>query len=163
MVSFFKAIFSERPRCSDNYREISPRTDFWPHNDPIWSCILDSTLWQVLDSRILCQRNLDYGFRELNSGFTKPWIPDLQSSGFRIPQAEISRILDSSSNVSWIPESGLPYMGRDSSCMQAVAIALIVRTVPLSHQRWFHMTDAIAGTLLKTNWKSRQSGQSLLL
>ena len=107
-----------------------PRTDFWPHNDPIWSCILDSTLWQVLDSRILCQRNLDYGFLELNSGFTKPWIPDLQSSGFRIPLAEISRILDSSSNVSWIPESGLPYMGRDSSCMQAVAIALIVRTVP---------------------------------
>lgn len=58
------------------------------------------------------------------------WIPDLQSSGFRTPLAEMSRILDSSSNVSWIPESGLAYMGRDSSCMQAVAIGLIVRTVP---------------------------------
>jgi len=49
---------------------------------------------------IFCQWNLDYGFLEMNSGFTKPWIPDLQSSGFRIPQAEISRILDSSNNVS---------------------------------------------------------------
>ena len=37
---------------------------------------------------------LDSGFHELDSGF--------QSPGFRIPQAKIA----------WIPDSGLPYMGR---------------------------------------------------
>ena len=38
---------------------------------------------------------LDSGFHELDSGF--------QSRGFRIPQAKIV----------WIPDSGLPYMGRN--------------------------------------------------
>ena len=46
--------------------------------------------------RILCQ--WDSGFLELYSGF--------QSPGFWIPQAKIS----------WIRESGIPYMGRKSSC-----------------------------------------------
>ena len=58
--------------------------------------------FQVMDSA-LCHLNLDSesqswegfrGFLELLSGF--------QSPGSRIPQAKIS----------WIPESGLPYMGR---------------------------------------------------
>ena len=46
--------------------------------------------------RILCQ--WDSGFLELYSGF--------QSPRFWIPQAKIS----------WIRESGIPYMGRKSSC-----------------------------------------------
>ena len=49
-----------------------------------------------LGFRILCQR--DSGFLEVYSGF--------QSPGFWIPQAKIS----------WIRESGIPYMGRKSSC-----------------------------------------------
>ena len=40
---------------------------------------------------------LDSGFHELDSGF--------QSRGFRIPQSKIA----------WIPDSGLPYMGRDQA------------------------------------------------
>ena len=40
---------------------------------------------------------LDSGFHKLNSGF--------QRCGFHIPQAKIA----------WIPDSGLPYMGRDQA------------------------------------------------
>ena len=51
-----------------------------------------------------------------DSGLHKQKCP-----GFWIPQATF---------LGFSPESGLAYMGRDSSCMQAVAIGLIARTVP---------------------------------
>ena len=51
---------------------------------------------QSIGFRILCQ--WDFGFLEMYSGF--------QSPGFCIPQAKIS----------WIRESGIPYMGRKNSC-----------------------------------------------
>jgi len=44
---------------------------------------------------------LDSGFQWLDSGFHK-LDSGFQSRGFRIPQAKIA----------WIPDSGLPYMGR---------------------------------------------------
>ena len=119
MVSFFKAIFNGRPRCSDSYREICPRI-----------MIRSGLVFRIprcgfrvpgqLDSR--CQWNLDYGFLQLNSGFTKFGIPD--SISRNVPDSGFlkQRFLDSRIRIS--------LHGGDSSCMQAVAIGLIFRTVP---------------------------------
>ena len=56
----------------------------------------------VLDSGF---RAVDFGFKVLDSGFLELYS-GFQSPGFWIPEAKIS----------WIRESGIPYMGRKSSC-----------------------------------------------
>ena len=62
--------------------------------------------FQVLDSGY--QLSVDSRFLELYSRF--------QSPRFLILQAKISRIPDFASKKSWIPECGLPYLGRISYC-----------------------------------------------
>lgn len=106
-----------------------------------------------LDSR--CQWNLDYGFLQLNSGFTKFEVPDYISRN--VPNSGFlkQRFLDSRIRISLHGARLQLYAGGCDRPNRPYS--------PLSHYRWFHMTDAIAGTLLKTNWKSRQSGQSLFL
>ena len=100
-----------------------------------------------LDSR--CQWNLDYGFLQLNSGFTKFGIPD--SISRNVPDSGFlkQRFLDSRIRISLHGARLQLYAGGCDRPSRPYS--------PLSHHRWFHMTDAIAGTLLKTNWKSRQS------
>ena len=83
----------------------------------------------VFDSGFL---TVDFGFQELDNGFfvTGTWIPDskrqlvstfpglysgFQSPGFWIPQAKISRI----------PESGVPYMGREMQRRQFLTIFIL--------------------------------------
>ena len=78
-----------------------------PDSTSNFSQIPDSGYWiPVLVSGTLildCNRYWDFGFLELYSGFQSPW--------FRIPRAKIS----------WIPESGFPYMSRTVSwCLEPV-------------------------------------------
>lgn len=106
-----------------------------------------------LDSR--CQWNLDYGFLQLNSGFTKFEIPDYISRN--IPNSGFlkQRFLDSRIRISLHGARLQLYAGGCDRPNRPYS--------PLSHYRWFHMTDAIAGTLLKTNWKSVETVWAIII
>ena len=87
--------------------------------NPRQSWILDCTSWipdfQVVDFS-LCRWNLDLycnsrwdsGFLELYSGF--------QSPGYGIPQENFPRFQIQKAKLSWIPESGFPYIRRPLAC-----------------------------------------------
>ena len=106
-----------------------------------------------LDSR--CQWNLDYGFLQLNSGFTKFEVPDYISRN--VPNSGFlkQRFLDSRIRISLHGARLQLYAGGCDRPNRPYS--------PLSHYRWFHMTDAIAGTLLKTNWKSVETVWAIII